>query len=162
MKSIIILLLVLSTCANSKLDQNNPISTMENQNNTASNMKNSYPFEVLVSGPISDVKEAQIRVVKEQEGLNEIYNYLNQSRSPKLNTPKIDFSDSSLIALFMGEKNYGGYSISVDQIVEKDQELVVYVKETEPSGKFATAVITQPFCIVKIKKTDKPIKFEKV
>ncbi|NQY06512.1 MAG: protease complex subunit PrcB family protein, partial [Flavobacteriaceae bacterium] len=105
--------------------------------------------------------EAQIRVVKEQEGLNEIYNYLNKSRKPALNMPQVDFEKETIIALFMGQKNTGGFPIRIDTIDEKDDKLVVNVLEKTPEGKFATMVITQPFCIAKINKTDKEITFVK-
>ena len=66
-------------------------------------------FEILVQGPISEVNEAQIRVVKGQEGLNEIYNYLNKSRKPALNMPQVDFEKETIIATHISGRKFEIY-----------------------------------------------------
>lgn len=156
MKTIILAVFLIASCGSSNPDMNR-------ENHTDHSLQNSdMNYEILSEGPISGVKEAQIRVVKEEEGLKEIYNYLNENRSPKLLAPNIDFNEEIIVALFMGEKNYGGFKISVEKIEEEAKKVIVYVKETAPSGKYATMVITQPYCIFKMKQTSKEIVFEKV
>jgi hypothetical protein len=125
-------------------------------------MLEKYPFEILIEGPISNVSEPQIQVIKEKEGLSKIVNQLNKSRSPKIPVPAVDFKKETIIGLFMGEKTTGGYGISVASIQETKNELIVQVAESGPKGKFVSMVITQPFSIFKIKKTDKAIRFEKI
>lgn len=58
---------------------------------------------------------------------------------------------SNFIILNMGEKNSGGYSITVDQVEETPSKIIVTVKEQEPkTGEMVTTVMTNPYCVVKI------------
>lgn len=156
---VILLLSVATTCQNNAPEDKGVSNTevtqkMENNNKV-------YPFEVLMQGQVCAQNDAQIHVIKEPQALNEVFEWINEGRTPKLEMPTVNYDEDIIISLFMGQKNYGGYSINVSSIEETTDELVVYVKETEPSGKFAVAAITQPFCVVKIKKTDKKIRFVK-
>ena len=64
----------------------------------------------------------------------------------------IDFDEFMVFAIFL-EVKPNGWEIEIQNIVENDNNLVVSKIETE----FATTVITQPFHIVKIPKSNKPI-----
>lgn len=160
MKTFILALFIIASCSTTNKGLNSSNMNDNNENNTIA--QNTTNYEIISEGPISGVNDAQIRVVKEKEGLKEIYEYLNENRSPSLLMPNIDFDEDIIVALFMGEKNYGGFKISVDHIEENAKEIIIHVKETAPSGKFATMVITQPYCIFKIKQTAKEIVFKKV
>lgn len=62
-----------------------------------------------------------------------------------------DLKNSNFLILNMGEKNSGGYSISVESVVETADKIIVTVKETAPNpGDMVTQNITYPYCIVKI------------
>lgn len=68
-----------------------------------------------------------------------------------------DINTSNFIILNMGEKNSGGYSITVDKVEETADKIIVTVKENEPkSGGVATSVMSNPYTIVKIN-SKKPI-----
>ena len=99
--------------------------------------------------------DGQVVTVDEDEGLLLVY-------SLKSDLETVDFEKETIIGLFMGEKTTGGYAISVASIEETKNELIVQVAESAPKGKFVSMVITQPFSIFKIKKTDKAIRFEKI
>ncbi|MBC5839191.1 protease complex subunit PrcB family protein [Flavobacterium muglaense] len=63
----------------------------------------------------------------------------------------LDVQNSNFVILNMGEKNTGGYSITVDSVTETDTNIVITVKETSPeSGSMVTQAFTYPFCVVKI------------
>lgn len=71
---------------------------------------------------------------------------------------EIDFDQYQIIAVFDGIRSTGGYTIDVVEIAENETKLKVF---TECLGEGnATTVMTQPFQIVKISKTDKVIEFE--
>lgn len=62
-----------------------------------------------------------------------------------------DIQNSNFVILNMGEKATGGYSISVDSVVETDNNIIITVKDTNPkSGAMVSQVITYPFCVVKV------------
>ena len=62
-----------------------------------------------------------------------------------------DVQNSNFVILNMGEKNTGGYSIAVENVIETDKNIIITVKETEPEpGSMVTQAFTYPFCVVKI------------
>ena len=71
---------------------------------------------------------------------------------------EIDFSKYVVIAVFDEIKANGGYSLALT-ITDNSENIMVNVTTIAPQG-FATTVITQPFHIVKILKSDLPIIFE--
>ncbi len=71
---------------------------------------------------------------------------------------KIDFSESTIIAVFDELKSSGGHHIELD-IASNSDATVIHIKYHAPEGN-ATMVMTQPFYIVKIAKQDLPIVFK--
>ena len=71
---------------------------------------------------------------------------------------EIDFSAYKIIAVFDDIKANGGYSLELN-ITSSSEQILVNVTELEPQGN-ATTVMTQPYHIVKIPKSDLPIHFE--
>lgn len=69
-----------------------------------------------------------------------------------------DTKTANFAILNMGEKNAGGYSITIDKVEETPDTIVIYIKENEPQG-MATSVITNPYTIIKIN-SKKPIVFK--
>lgn len=72
----------------------------------------------------------------------------------------IDFEHEMALAVFMGQKGSGGYSIQIEKIVKTDANMKVYVKEVSPGPLCAvTAAITAPYEVVKLPATDAKIEF---
>lgn len=67
----------------------------------------------------------------------------------------IDFDNYLTIAVFLDIKPTG-WEVQIDNITENMNSLIVSTNENE----FDSSVITQPFSIVKIRKTEKTIEFE--
>lgn len=81
---------------------------------------------------------------------NEIAMLQNDENLKKKITAE-DVKNSNFLILNMGEKNTGGYSITVENVEETADKIIVTVKETEPKpGEMVTQSITYPYCIVKI------------
>ncbi|EIA07984.1 protease complex subunit PrcB family protein [Flavobacterium frigoris] len=63
----------------------------------------------------------------------------------------IDVQKSNFVILNMGEKNTGGYSITIESVVETDKNIIISVKEKEPEpDSIVSQSLTYPFCVVKI------------
>lgn len=60
-----------------------------------------------------------------------------------------DINTSNFLLLNMGEKNTGGYSFSIENIEETENDIIITIKENGPKGQ-ATMVMTYPISIVKI------------
>lgn len=118
-------------------------------------------FEQLIMETQGGYSTAKFLVIKERETTLKIYNKINSIRKPGFKIPNINYEKQMLLALFMGEKSSGGYTISVDHILETSAKVTVFVKEQTPEG-MATMALTSPFCFVLVDKNDKDIIFEKV
>lgn len=125
-------------------------------------MKQETLIDILANESHGGYETSKYLIIKDQESLEEIYGKVNMMRRPGLPIPEIDWKNEMVIALFMGQKNSGGYSIVVDKITSiNDNEIEFLLKETKPEG-ITTAVICQPFYFCKVQRTDKDVVFKKV
>lgn len=70
-----------------------------------------------------------------------------------------DIKKSNFVLLNMGEKNTGGYEISVKNVKLTKDKVLVYIDKKQPkAGENVTLAMTYPFCLVKIN-SKKPIEF---
>ncbi|NER15904.1 protease complex subunit PrcB family protein [Spongiivirga citrea] len=154
-KMVLILLTALMAACGPVKQQNGNMEEASSEN------QKQVSFEVLVQHSHGGYDKPQIKVIKEPTELQAVYAKINMTRRPGFPIPEVDFDKEMIIGLYMGEKNSGGYSISIDSVEETKNELIINVKESEP-GLVATTVICQPFCIVKMPTTKKEVVFKKV
>lgn len=69
----------------------------------------------------------------------------------------IDFSLFNVIAVFDKVRGSGGYSLNLN-IVNDSENILINTIYLSPKG-IANAIMTQPFCLVKISKTDLKVIF---
>lgn len=108
-------------------------------------------FEILKQDAYGGRDEKSTVVIKSHDELVKLYKELGWT-----NVPTVDFSQNNVVALFMGQKNTGGYSISVKKVTIEDNTAIINTLETKPEG-MATMALTAPYCIVVIAKTDKVV-----
>ena len=72
---------------------------------------------------------------------------------------EIDFEKYTVIALFDRVQNTGGYSIKIMDIQDAPENLIVLINKVTPD-EMATSVMTQPYFIVRIPKTEKGVVFK--
>lgn len=108
-------------------------------------------FEILKQDAYGGRDNESTVVIKSQDELNKLYKELGWS-----DVPKIEFAQNNVVALFMGEKRTGGYSISVKKVSINDGIVTLKVLKTKPDG-MATMAITAPYCIVVVPKSDQVI-----
>jgi hypothetical protein len=75
-----------------------------------------------------------------------------------LQKQKNDFEAFMILAVFDKTYGNGGHSIDIIKITEYDKRVVVTIDNVLKGG--FTSVMTQPYHLVKIRKTDKIILFE--
>ena len=71
---------------------------------------------------------------------------------------KVDFSQYTVLAIFDEVEGSGGYSIDIN-VFEDNMKVYVEGVYKKPLGGIVPMVITQPYLIVKIPKTEKSIQF---
>jgi hypothetical protein len=76
--------------------------------------------------------------------------------------PAVDFSREMAVAVFMGSRPTGGYSVEIASASQRDGTLVVSYRELSPPRDAVTAqVLTAPFHIVAVPASAGEVKFEK-
>lgn len=126
----------------------------------AQKVEKEYPFTEIIQNQYGGPQKPQLHIVKELESMKQFYAFINKTRKPGFALPKINFDKETVIILCLGEKRTGGYGIKVNNIIESEEEIQVFIKEIKPSGDMVATVITRPFYIAKIPITSKEIKFK--
>lgn len=75
--------------------------------------------------------------------------------------PEVDFEKDMLLIAAMSSKGSGGYSVHIERVVERPDELVAHVRFTSPGARCgAIAVITSPADIVRLPKSEKNVRWQ--
>ncbi len=114
------------------------------------------PMEIVMDGTFSAIDDKREILINSNEQyqslMNEVYKNLDQM--PRI--PVVDFTKNSVIAVFIGPRNNGGFMVAIDSINDGSNSISVNVTETTPGKNcVVTEAATKPFTIVKIPKTDK-------
>ncbi len=159
---LLILFLGVNSCksAQQEQDKKSGLSTPNNISAIQGATK-SVAFTKLLSGNNANENNANQILVKNEETLEGIYNQINSTQFPGEKIPEIDFEKEMVLVLYMGGKSTGGHGVFIERVVATSTEIIVFYKETAPKG-MATSVLTQPFYIASIAKTDLPIRFQKL
>jgi hypothetical protein len=151
MKLLVSLLLIsiFSGCNNNDVDEFLPITistTLVASGNLYGNGKENITRQNLI--------------IQSNKEWTELMNKMNSANNVTDNFTgtEIDFSNFIILAFFDEIKMNGGYTIEIAGVVENRNDLTVNVRHLSPNGIVPT-VITQPYCIVKIPKTEKKIVF---
>lgn len=107
-------------------------------------------FEIIKQQAYGGRETNSTAIITSQQQLDGLYNERGWS-----DVPKVDFDKHNVVALFMGEKNTGGYSIGIEKVTIEDDTATVISRETKPNGGNVTMAITSPYCIALIPKTKK-------
>ncbi|MDR6299626.1 protease complex subunit PrcB family protein [Mesonia maritima] len=105
--------------------------------------------------------EAQQRIITSEAEWNSLVRKMNSvnNMSKNFKTNDIDFSKEMVVAVFDKVMNTGGHSIWVSDVKTIDNEVQLMVSEKHPDG-MATSVMTQPYYLAKMPKTDKKVVFK--
>ncbi len=117
-------------------------------------------FEVIHGGTSTAVTEKKQVVATNNDDYQKLMNevYANLDQMPRI--PDVDFSKNDVVAVFMGAKSTGGYSIKVDKVIKRTDAVTVAVNEISPGPKCAvTQMITQPYEIIKVPKLNQKVKY---
>ncbi|WP_306350196.1 protease complex subunit PrcB family protein [Flavobacterium sp. '19STA2R22 D10 B1'] len=112
------------------------------------NAKSAEPmYQILTESTYKGKEQKSYEIIETNAQLQDLYYAVEDS-----DIPKIDFNKEKVVALFLGQKNSGGYAIGIKSVVEKKGKIYVTVKKTSPKeGEMSTMAMTNPFCIAKIK-----------
>lgn len=147
MKKIVVLavaIISITGCCSQKKSANGANSPA-----SAEAVKKHAEFEVLKEGSFGGRKTASNIVISSRQELVSLYSELKWD-----DVPTVDFTKNNVVALFMGERPSGGYSIALDKLEINGNAAVVSVVTKQSDG-MAASVMTQPYYIAVITKTEK-------
>lgn len=65
--------------------------------------------------------------------------------------PPVDFSREVVIAIFLGTRPTGGFSVAIHRVERRERGLIVYYRESRPArDSLVSQALTQPFHIVRV------------
>jgi hypothetical protein len=98
-------------------------------------------------------------IIYDNASWSKIINSIDQYRlQQSFTSTNVDFNNFQIIAVIDAVKNSGGHSIDITNIEETPNNIVVTIKHLLPGDE--TTVMSQPFHIVKIPKSTKPVVFQ--
>lgn len=117
------------------------------------------PFETQEQGSYSSLGEPFERVIDEESDWSSFWQQLHGTRSPMPDVAEVDFEQYRLIAVGLGDRGDGSHGVQVDRVDQNGEELVVHYLETRGCG-MATMAITQPYHIIRIERSNRPVSFQ--
>lgn len=110
-------------------------------------------YQVVFKGQISPKKNKEEVLIKDNESFTNLISELNISPSEYEILLNINFEQTNLVVLFLGEKPTGGYDIDVQKVAFLEKSIEIYSKISEPNkDAITTSVITSPFVMITVPK----------
>lgn len=110
-------------------------------------------FRILYQSEYGGAEKQGYDVIDSSDALMTYFTKLQIDPEVYSHFEQIDFSENSVLALYLGQKNSGGYAISVDKVQNEAGKTIIQRKITEPKqGEMATMALTNPYCLVVVKK----------
>lgn len=117
-------------------------------------------FTTIERGYYSGYKAEERLLVRTERTWKKVWNIHTRQRTPNPSLPVINFKKEMIIAVFRGERQTSGYQVEITGIEKKGSEIVVTIKETSPQpGDIVMPILTQPYHIVKTKRSIRPVRF---
>jgi hypothetical protein len=141
--------LVLASCS-SENDANTPPQTISPTLIASGTLYGNGSENIVQQNIVVSNQAAWTALINQMDSVNN-----TSSSFTELN---IDFDNYQLLVAFDQIRGTGGYSIEISNITENVNTIEASINVNSP-GPIATMVITQPFHIVKIPKSTKPVVF---
>ena len=131
------------------------------------NVEHPIAFSEIENGKISGITEKTHVVVNDSKAWNELYKKIHSnSLGGSHAIPYVDFEKYTVIAVFMGEQPNQQYSLEIQKVTEVKglkHFIKVYANEIQrkTSGETVPALTSQPYELIKIKKTDLRVEVER-
>lgn len=116
----------------------------------------------VAGGNYCGIEQGKNIVINRKEEWNALWKKLHHGFYPQPALPDIDFSRETILAVFMGTRSTGGYSIEISNIKEHEGKITAIIETESPEpGEMVTMALSQPYHIVKINIAEKDIEFKK-
>lgn len=111
----------------------------------------------LARGNHSGVRAERMSVIRDNEALARAWSEAGERGDP----PTVDFQESMVVAVFMGERRTGGHRVRVESVRESGDEMVISVNMEAPGRNcMTTQALTQPYQIVRLPRLEGEVAFQ--
>lgn len=113
-----------------------------------------------VKGAISGVTSKQLIVVRDIDTFTDLWSAHAAGISPQPAQPTVEFGTDMVIAAFMGGRESDGFTITIQDVRENDEFMIVEIEmETPGSSCDPSTDDTQPHHMIVLPDSDKPVQF---
>ena len=119
------------------------------------------PFITISKGALSGIQMRSFLTIRTDQEWQYIWNkhYSSLGISPSI--PPIDFSKEMVIPIFQGSKPTGGFGVEILRVEKCGERLLVFYKEIiPPRGSMVPQVLTQPYHMIKLQRTEGEVIFQ--
>ncbi|MFU8819028.1 MAG: protease complex subunit PrcB family protein [Desulfurivibrio sp.] len=117
-------------------------------------------FAVLRSGQTSGIGVERLTVIREGEAFAALWQEHGVDLSSPLAQPEVDFSQDMVVAVFLGERSTGGYSLAITEVRERSASFMVKLKATLPADDCVVSqAASQPYQMATISRSSKVVAF---
>lgn len=116
----------------------------------------------LGGGQYGDIVEGTQEVLRDEEAYASFWERLHTDRTPVPDRPEVDFESKIVVAVVLGQRPTGGYSVGIDEVLttESGGQIQVRVTETVPGdGCGVTQALTSPYVFVAIEAQNEKVEF---
>jgi hypothetical protein len=120
-------------------------------------------MRTLASGPMSGTGQARRGVARTPAELAKLWKLFGNGAPGARTPPRVDWKTEMVLAVFLGQRPSGGYSVEIQSVRPEARRLVVEVAErTPPPGTMSIQVLTTPFQVVAVRKSALPVVWKTV
>ncbi len=106
------------------------------------------------------IKEVGEQVIEDATTWEKVWKQVHATLRPLPKLPEVDFERQIVLAVFMGGRNTGGYSIDITHVKDAGKFLEVSVRRMSPDARdVTTQALTAPYDMLVIEKPGKPVRF---
>jgi hypothetical protein len=117
------------------------------------------PARVLDRGAASLIEEARTAAATSPEQFAALWRDHAGGRPQ----PAVNWAQEMVVGIFLGTRNTGGYSVEIVSVERTPEAVTINYRERRPSADSLTAqVLTFPFMLAAIPRTDAIVRFERV
>lgn len=114
----------------------------------------------LAKGSYSGIDSAMTLVIDSDTRWMEIWNKIYAETQPRPELPEVDFSRETILAVFLGTRSTGGFSVEISRVVQRDGKIVAETERRSPRPEEpVTMALTSPFHIVRVNIPSENIEF---
>jgi len=119
--------------------------------------------EEIDRGQHGDIVEGTREVIRDEQAYAAFWEQLHADRSSVPDRPAVDFDTQIVIAVVLGQRPNGGYSVAVDEVLTTESGTPIQVRFTERipgDGCPATQALTSPYVLATVETDGGEVTFE--